>query len=90
MHMSETLLALKSCYITSARAGAAFRLHIYNENLPWSFGERGKGFAMPYIQCDSPSWEYDIDAVLDNRGTSGLAIWRQEKDLTAGPSRPRH
>ena len=31
MHSSETLLALKSCYITSARAGAAFRLHIYIE-----------------------------------------------------------
>ena len=42
------------------------------------------------LHCDFLPRENDIDAVLDNRGTSGLAVWRQEKDLTVGPSRPRH
>lgn len=42
------------------------------------------------LHCDSPSREHDIDALLDNRGTSGHAVWRQEKHLTVGPSRPRH
>lgn len=51
--------------------------HIYRACLGLSESEP-RVFALPYIQCDSSSWEYDIDAVLDNRGTSGLAVWRQE------------
>ena len=62
--------------------------HIYRVS-SLVLGERGQDFAMPYMA--TLDHENMIDAVLDNRGASGLAVLqRQEKDLTVGPSRPRH
>lgn len=82
MHMSQTLLALKSCYITSARAGAAFRLHIYIEAPLLAGLGRARAGLCNALHRDSRPREYDIDAVLDNRGASGLAVSR--KRLNSG------